>query len=228
MDVAVSRWLAILAALVVVATVLIACVRGVGDAETILSANAPEENAAEDQPVEKSLPPDTLLFESLGGGRCAVTGIGSWQNPELRIPEKSPSGDVVTRISARAFFGSTFLEQVWIPSTVSEIGTLAFGECTGLCSIEVEEENPYFTSSEGILYTKDFRTLMHCPAKRPDAAVWIPATVTVISEMAFYRCENLAVVKYGSTAADWERIAIAPRNYSLTAASVLYEQTNGE
>ena len=222
-EVTISRWLAVLTAAVVLLSLLIACARGIGR-----TAGLPDDLAddtAAELPAEKPLPPDTLLFESLGGGRCAVTGIGSWQNPELRIPEQSPAGDTVTRISSRAFFGCAFLESAWIPETVSEIGTLAFGECEALRLIGVDAENPYFTAVDGILYTKDFHTLMHCPAKRPGTSVWIPATVTVISEMAFYSCESLAVVRYESTAADWERIAIAPRNYSLTAAAVFYEQT---
>lgn len=219
----ISRWLAGLVAAVSLLSILIACAKGIGETEIL--PDEPTEETTEEIPVEKSLPPDTLLFESLGGGRCAVAGIGSWQSPELRIPEKSPVGDVVIRISARAFFGSEILERVWIPSTISEIGTMAFGGCVGLSLIEVDESNPYFTAVEGVLYTKDLRTLMHYPSKRTGTEIWISKTVAVISEMAFYGCENLAVVRYGSTAADWERIAIAPRNYSLTAAAVHYEQS---
>ena len=221
-EVTVSRWLAGLTALVVAVSILIACAKGIGEKGNL--TDEPAEETTEATEVGQTLPPDTLLFESLGGGRCAVTGIGSWQSPELSIPEKSPAGDVVTRISARAFFGSAFLERVRIPSTVSEIGALAFGGCKGLSLIEVEESNPYFTAVDGVLYTKDFRALMHYPSKRAGTAVWIPKEVAVISEMAFYGCENLSVVKYESTAEDWERIAISPRNYSLTAAAVLYEQ----
>ncbi len=218
----VSRWLGLLAAVMVMLSVLVACARGVGDAARESTGNGTEGETEEPVSAEVILPPDTLLFESLGGGYCAVTGLGSWQDPVLKIPEQSPAGDLVIRIASRAFFGCPFLKEVWIPATVREIGALAFGGCGALRAIGVSEDNPCFASPGGVLYTKDYRVLMHYPAMREGEKVLIPATVAVISEMAFYGCVYLSTVEYASSAADWERIAIAPRNYSLTAASVNY------
>ena len=137
-EVTVSRWLAGLTALVVAASVLIACAKGIGKREKL--PDEPAQETVEPVAVGQALPPDTLLFESLGGGRCAVTGIGSWRDPVLKIPEKSPAGDEVIRISARAFFGCSILKEVWIPATVQEIGSLAFGGCGALSAIGVSEE----------------------------------------------------------------------------------------
>ncbi len=217
------KWLGILTAAVIVLSAVAGTMRGIdGSAAQGTVESDAGIDTSEQAPVEAVLPPDTLLFESLGSGYCAVTGLGSWQDPVLEIPERSPTGDVVIRIASRAFFGCSFLREVWIPATVQEIGTLAFGGCRELREIGVSAENPYFTAVEGVLYTKDLRVLMHYPAMREGETVCIPATVAVISEMAFYGCAYLSTVEYASTAADWEQIAIAPRNYSLTAASVNY------
>ena len=61
-------------------------------------------------------------------------------------------------------------------------------------SIEVDNNSPYLSSVDGILYDKKVSQLYVCPAgKKGD--VTIPETVTSINESAFENCENLTSVK---------------------------------
>lgn len=56
------------------------------------------------------------------------------------------------------------------------------------CCFEVEDGNPYYISINGILYTKDKKTLMKCP-KMKAGSVIIPEGVEEIAHNAFLRCD---------------------------------------
>ena len=166
--------------------------------------------------------PDGLLYVRAGDGTCAVSGIGSCTDTVVVIPETSPAGDRVVRIAERAFMGCGSITAVHIPASVREIGELAFADCPNLVYLSVQAQNRYYCDLEGVLYTKDRHTLIQYPARRAGAVATVSREVTAICEMAFYRCVYLSEVRYEGTAEEWERIRVAPRNYSLTAAAVVY------
>ena len=41
-----------------------------------------------------------LEFESLGDGKCALAGVGKCADTIVRVPEKSPAGEVVAAVSS--------------------------------------------------------------------------------------------------------------------------------
>ena len=170
-------------------------------------------------------PPPTLLYESLGDGTCAVLGPGTLRDAFLIIPEVSPAGETVAAIGAGAFRGCGEIEAVRVPATVRRIGALAFADCPRLSWISVAADNPDYRDEGGVLFSADRTVLIqYPPMRRGDPAV-IPASVTAICEMAFYRCADLRAVRYEGTGEDWDRIAIAPRNHSLVAAAVEFAGT---
>lgn len=173
-----------------------------------------------EQTTESREPPQGLLYESLGNGTCAVVGLGACRDLLVAIPEVSPAGERVVRVAARAFYGCGQITAFEIPSTVREIGALAFADCASLVFISVSPDNPYFTDVGGVLFTADKRTLLVYPPMRAANPAVIPASVTGIAEMAFYNCRYLTSVRYEGSAEAWDRIAIGGRNYSLTAAAV--------
>ena len=136
------------------------------------------------------------------------------------IPERSPSGDTVTEIADRAVMGCETVTAIQIPATVKKIGELAFASCPNLIYISVDEGNTAYRDDDGVLYTADGRALLLYPPMRAGSTVYIPYSVTEISEMAFYQCAYLSSVRYAGTPADWECIRIGSQNYSLTAASM--------
>ena len=71
--------------------------------------------------------------------------------------------------------------------------TDAFGGCTELTSINVAEDNLNYASIDGVLYSKDKKTLIMCP-RRKTGSVTIPNSVTSIGYSAFFDCTGLTSV----------------------------------
>jgi len=123
--------------------------------------------------------------------------------------------DGVIDIGALAFYNCTNLTgSVNIPNTVTSFGDFAFGMCTNLTAINVDADNQYFSSQDGILYNKDKTSIVKIPKGKtgaitiPDSvtsiggsafagnsltSVTIPASVTIIDD-AFVGCTNLTAI----------------------------------
>ena len=138
----------------------------------------------------------------------------------------------------RYAFSDTDLRTVRIPNSVTELGTGAFAGCPSLQSftlgsgvkefelegynirreILVDPENPNYESRDGVLFSKDGKTLLCYPTDRkgtyeiPDgvesiannafyfsslSVLKIPDSVTSISEQAFWYCYDLRSVELG-------------------------------
>ncbi len=102
--------------------------------------------------------------------------------------------NTVTTIGTDAFSNCENLETVEIPSSVNTIKTDAFTECPKLTAINVDAENDYFVSVDGVLYDADLAILLQYPAGRTDTKFEIPNSVEVIGYKAFYNCTNLTSV----------------------------------
>lgn len=100
--------------------------------------------------------------------------------------------DSVTEIGEHAFYNCDSLTSVTIPSSVTSIGVGSFSDCDLLEAINVSDGNPNFTSINGILYTRDVKTLLQCPGAK--ISVTIPDSVTEIAEDAFCYCTSLTSV----------------------------------
>lgn len=95
----------------------------------------------------------------------------------------------VEKIGARAFFGCESIIAIRISKNVTDIGAGAFASCANLVSIEVEAGNPNYCAENGILYSKDMKTLICVPAGLTDEYV-IPETVKEIAGGAFAGCTS--------------------------------------
>ena len=86
-------------------------------------------------------------------------------------------------------FQYTHLTEVEIPAGVELIGNREFAAeafwCDGLEKIEVSENNLSYMDVEGVLYTKDGKTLLYYPNGRMDTVFNIPEGVEEISGYAF-------------------------------------------
>lgn len=125
-------------------------------------------------------------------------------------------GNGITKIGNRAFEYCTNLKSINIPDTVTVIGSSAFGECLSLVSIDipksvtyicedsfkcygesslkainVDENNLYYSSDDGILYDKEKTQLMLCPMRYAGESYTVPESVTSISYYAFEGCEKI-------------------------------------
>ena len=96
----------------------------------------------------------------------------------------------VTEITRAMLAGYTAITTITIPASVTSVADDAFGGLPNLCSIEVDPANPYFTSLDGVLFSKDGKTLIRYPrAKSGDYA--IPNGVTGIASNSFGQCHGI-------------------------------------
>ncbi len=163
-----------------------------------------------------------LVFERIELGVCRLIDIGTCEDAFVVIPEYAPNGDRVIAVGEKALLGCESVTAVQIPAGVKQIGALAFADCPNLIYISVNEKNAAYRDIDGVLYTADGSTLLLYPPMHGGSSVFLPTTVTRISDMAFYRCSYLTSIRYGGTAEQWETISIGTKNYSLIAASVTF------
>ncbi len=121
------------------------------------------------------------------------------------IPEK------VTTIGDCAFFGCKNLTKLIIPNHIQEICTSAFEECINIISVyiparvrgiascafsicyslqyfEVEKDNKFFSTIDGVLFNNDKTELISCPNK---SEYTIPASTRIIGRYAFQGDKDL-------------------------------------
>lgn len=100
----------------------------------------------------------------------------------------------VTSIEDSAFYGCSSLKSIYIPSSVTEIGSSAFSYTAALKSFSVDNENPNYSSENGVLFNKDKTALLQYPIGKADTTYIIPDTVAEIAASAFADCAALESV----------------------------------
>ncbi|MBE6592631.1 MAG: hypothetical protein E7642_01410 [Ruminococcaceae bacterium] len=155
---------------------------------------------------------NALEYQSIGDGNCLVMGIGSCKDSEIVIPSKSPSGDRVVGIGNGAFENCKHLVSISIPESVTTIGVGVFRGCSSLVIISVESDNEIYSSSGGILYSKNKQRLICCPASRIGENYLLDPNVKVIDDYAFEGVKNMCRVLYEKSTADFESISIGKGN----------------
>lgn len=146
------------------------------------------------------------------GDGLVVTGVpDNLTVPEIVIPDEYED----KKVTGIADFAAVNLENVTkitIGKNVSEIGLWALENNKKLTAIEVSDENEYFCDVDGVLFTKDMKTLLFYPASRDvkeeksaDGAVIksiayeIPDGVETIRTKAFYKCSDIRKITLPDT-----------------------------
>lgn len=102
--------------------------------------------------------------------------------------------DSVTKIGSYAFEYCGSLEWISIPASVESLGKCLFENCPSLVQISVAQDNPYYCSVDGVLFSKDCSTLLSYPCSKDGNIYFIPSSVTTIAESAFWGCGALTSV----------------------------------
>ncbi len=132
---------------------------------------------------------------------AGITSIGDYAFVECYFLSKLTIPDSVTRIGDYAL-ANVDLTDIYIPKNVSDIGEGAFNAyylmvdgtypvVTGsnLESITVSQENPYFVSVDGVLFSRDMSRLIRYPNLKDDTAYVVPEQVATIDPGAFYNAQ---------------------------------------
>ena len=105
-------------------------------------------------------------------------------------------------------FGGSAITTITIPESVRTIGTGAFAFCRRLTSIEVEANNPNFSSRDGVLFNRTQTFLIQYPAGKQGEYI-IPDGVRTIGERAFFISEGLTAVTIPESVTTIEAFAFA-------------------
>ena len=123
-------------------------------------------------------PQGTLMFAlNAEGTAYTVTGIGTWEEPVVIIPE-SWEGLPVTEIGERAFEECAFITDVVIPDSIKVINHQAFCGCSSLTGVSIPDS---VVTIGGSVFA-DCKALEY---------IRIPDTVTSLGPSLFYACSSL-------------------------------------
>ena len=124
----------------------------------------------------------------------SVTSIGSRAFLACDSLTSITIPDGMTSIGDGAFWACSSLKSINIPDSVTLIGELAF-TYAALSRINVADNNPNYTSKDGVLFTKDMSTLVCYPPKKMTSDSYnIPTGVTSIGDHAFMKCDSLTSI----------------------------------
>jgi hypothetical protein len=130
-----------------------------------------------------TIPTSVITFSSYAFSSCS--GL-----TDINIPASLAS------IGSYAFQNCHRLTSVEIPMSVSSIGEFAFNYCSAF--ISVDDNNPNYSSLDGILYNKDKTSLINCPTSIT-GSYRIPSSVTSIESSAFSYCKSLTSITIPSS-----------------------------
>ncbi len=135
-----------------------------------------------------------------------ITGY-SGKETKIIIPE-TLDGLVVTEIYSYVFSKNENITYIKLPAGLLFLAGDTFRLCSSLQQIDVDENNPYFTSVDGVVYMKETKEtsanfgkpvyLNIFPAGR-GGSFTIPYGVTMIDSYAFSHCYNLREIKMYNT-----------------------------
>ena len=184
--------------------------------------------------------------------RGAIGGWGSSSNEMYTTPWKDYNEKIkkvvvtegITYLGESAF-SDTRLESLMLPDSLETISVyMGIGDLTSLRipkgvkkiggeyidlyyaynleTIEVDDENEYFSSVDGVLYNKDKTILLSCPPKKSE--VVIPYGVKTIGAYAFKGCEKISTIELPATVKSIEPYAFSYCN-ALSKVSIPEELT---
>ena len=134
--------------------------------------------------VSISLPQRLLEIDSNAFLECAVL-------ENIVIPNNT------TKIGLSAFSGCLVLERITIGSAVRYIDDYVFSECQALTDIDVDINNSYYASVNGVLFTADTTFLIYYPIGKTATSYTIPSQVIAVGNNAFLRCNNIVSIYFG-------------------------------
>lgn len=126
-----------------------------------------------DEEIEEILLPDTIKT------------IGAYAFANMKKLKYLDIPDSVETIFSYAFHFSDSVERISIGKGLKKMSNGAFVYMHGLKTLTVDPDNPYFSSSDNVLYNKDKTELILYPLAKSDSSYRMPDSVTKIRQWAF-------------------------------------------
>ena len=131
------------------------------------------------------------LPQDLYGSRYTVYNCALRSNPDLREVYLT---DGTREISGGAFTDCKNLEWIFIASGTEVFSVYSLQSCEKLMGINCDSENPYFTSIDDNLYSKDGKTILKYASGKSAESFSVSEGVTAIGDVAFAHAINLRSV----------------------------------
>jgi len=170
-----------------------------------------------------SIPNIAFYYNSSASGKTSLTKVtlpktitliepGAFMGCKGLVSISIP--DYVTTIGGLAFFDCSGMNSIYIPASVFTVGSQAFSASSAM--ITVAENNPYYSSHDGVFFDKQKVILYHCPRSKK-GSYSIPNTVETIDRGAFEGCNELTSVNIPNSV---RTIGEAAFYYCLGLASI--------
>lgn len=147
---------------------------------------------------------DVIIPSEINGIIVNSIGDGVFANCNNLKTIEIPNS--VSSIGARAFQRSN-LTNIHISSNIQSIGEDAFGICDNLREINVDNDNPYYKSENGVLFNKNETEIIKYPEMKTDTKYEIPNSVTIVGYRAFGGCRNLTNINIPNSVISTKRYA---------------------
>lgn len=159
---------------------------------------------------------DSYFEYTTEGNTAVITGLkpGAGGLSDLKIPsvingltvvglgEEAFSGeyfnsitipDTVEKIGYMCFYGTRVKEgqKIYIPKSVKFISSYGFSYMNGVEAFEVDPQNAYYTSEDGVLFKKDKKVLLNYPLSKKDEIYFLPPETELMYCTCFGNCINL-------------------------------------
>ncbi len=136
---------------------------------------------------------------SSDGTHYVIYGMGTCTASTLKLPSVY-EGKPVKAIAAGAFYNRSKITSVVIPSSITSIGDLAFGNCKNLKEFQVDENNTSFSEHLGNLYNYEKTKMIQYAIGKTN---WLfsesLSTVTEIGVGAFFGATHLTELTISNT-----------------------------
>ncbi len=113
----------------------------------------------------------------------------------------------VTTIGQNAFYQCNGIESFIIPDISHNMN--AYNTCSGVEAYYTTEKNKDYLSIDGVLHSKDGKTVLIYPSTKSDAEYRVADSVTTIGRLAFNGTKNLKTVILGKNVTKLENEAFA-------------------
>ena len=196
---------------------------------------------------------NAVIPEVVNGITVSTIGVDAFRDcTELETVDICES---IKYIESFAFYGCSNLKSVTIPKNVDSVGGNAFAGCKKLASIDVDADNYFYYSVDGVLFRRFMRSkndewIVKYPAAKKDKtyvipnyidatcdysfegctnleAITIPSRLDHIATSCFLNCYNLKDIYYTGTEEQWNNISINRDNAPLDNATIHYGYSNG-
>lgn len=149
---------------------------------------------------------DESIKFKIENGEAIVTGVPNKSTvTKIVIPDEY-EGVPVTKIADFAAQNLEYVTEFVIGKNVKEIGTWALENNQHIAAYTVDEANEYFCSVDGVIYTKDMKTIVFFPCAK-EGGYKVVDTVETIRTKAFYKCSKITSISLPDTIKEIEEKA---------------------